>query len=135
MWSAAGNLALSHEKRLIKDLIDTYKEAGVTGRPVKNSSEPIVLKYGLGLVQILRLDEKNQVLTIRAWNRLVCVCVCVYINSNHKEKTTNYFSNYSVCICDTVYRCGLITCSAGMPATMVVLMRSEYLPRISGDLI
>lgn len=67
----AGNLALSHEKRLIKDLIDTYEEAGVTGRPVKNSSQPILLKYGLGLVQILRLDEKNQVLTIRAWNRLV----------------------------------------------------------------
>lgn len=66
-----GHLALSHEKRLIKDLIETYKEAGVTGRPVENSSEPIKLKYGLGLVQILRLDEKNQVLTIRAWNRLV----------------------------------------------------------------
>jgi len=70
-----GNLALSHEKRLIKDLIDTYKEAGVTGRPVKNSSEPISLKYGLGLVQILRLDEKNQVLTIRAWNRLVTTAI------------------------------------------------------------
>lgn len=67
----SGHLALSHEKRLIKDLIDTYKEAGVTGRPVQNSSEAIKLKYGLGLVQILRLDEKNQVLTIRAWNRLV----------------------------------------------------------------
>lgn len=72
LHSFAGDLALSHEKRLIKDLIDTYEKAGKTGRPVKNSSEAILLKYGLGLVQILRLDEKNQVLTIRAWNRLVC---------------------------------------------------------------
>lgn len=51
--------------------MDTYKEAGIVGRPVLNSSEAIIVGYGLALIQILNLDEKNQVLTISAWNRFV----------------------------------------------------------------
>ena len=66
-----GTIALSAEKKLIRDLVDTYKEAGIVGRPVLNSSDAIIVDYGLALVQILNLDEKNQVLTISAWNRFV----------------------------------------------------------------
>lgn len=67
----AGTLALSAEKRLIKDLVETYKQAGVIGRPVKNTSEAILVHFGLALIQILNLDEKNQVLTISTWSRYV----------------------------------------------------------------
>ncbi|XP_067928956.1 neuronal acetylcholine receptor subunit alpha-10-like isoform X2 [Watersipora subatra] len=61
--------ALSAEKRLIKDLIATYRQAGVIGRPVRNTSEPITISFGLALIQIMKLDEKNQVLTISTWSR------------------------------------------------------------------
>lgn len=53
---------MSAEKRLIKDLIDTYSQAGVVGRPVHNTSDAILVHFGLALIQILDLDEKNQVL-------------------------------------------------------------------------
>lgn len=62
---------MSAEKRLIKDLIETYRQAGVVGRPVKNTSDPIVVSFGLALIQIMKLDEKNQVLTISTWSRYV----------------------------------------------------------------
>lgn len=68
-----GSLALSAEKRLIKDLIEKYKQAGVVGRPVHNTSEAIVVEFGLALIQILNLDEKNQVLTISTWSRYVSI--------------------------------------------------------------
>lgn len=75
-----GSLALSAEKRLIKDLIDTYRLAGVVGRPVKNISQPVIVDFGLALIQIMKLDEKNQVLTISTWSRYVstfmCICIC-----------------------------------------------------------
>lgn len=74
-----GSVALSAEKRLIKDLVETYKQAGVVGRPVHNSTEVITVQFGLALIQILDLDEKNQVLTISAWNRFVSTDMTLYL--------------------------------------------------------
>ena len=80
----------------------------MTGRPVQNSSEAIKLKYGLGLVQILRLDEKNQVLTIRAWNRLVSnlavreLSHCVILAAYNCEPVT--FNNCVVIANNTIHR-------------------------------
>lgn len=62
---------MSAEKRLIKDLIDTYRQAGVIGRPVRNATDSILVSFGLALIQILNVDEKNQVLTISTWSRYV----------------------------------------------------------------
>ena len=73
MYFPAGTLALSAEKRLIKDLIDTYRQAGVIGRPVRNASDSILVSFGLALIQILNVDEKNQVLTISTWSRYVSI--------------------------------------------------------------
>ncbi|KYM78879.1 Acetylcholine receptor subunit alpha-type acr-16 [Atta colombica] len=39
-----------HEKRLLNDLLDTYN---VLERPVGNESEPLVLNFGLTLMQII----------------------------------------------------------------------------------
>lgn len=39
-----------HEKRLLTDLLDTYN---VLERPVGNESDPLVLSFGLTLMQII----------------------------------------------------------------------------------
>ncbi|CAH8627957.1 unnamed protein product [Schistosoma mattheei] len=58
---------LSDEKRLIKRLLNKYQAAGITGRPVKHTSEKVLVEMSLSLIQILDLDEKNQVLTTSVW--------------------------------------------------------------------
>jgi len=62
---------MSDEKRLIKHLLNNYETVGVVGRPVLNQSQTIRVNYGLALIQILDLDEKNQVLTTNVWSRYV----------------------------------------------------------------
>ena len=63
--------AMSDEKRLITHLLQNYEKVGVVGRPVYNTSDTVRVEYGLGLIQILDLDEKNQVLTTNVWCRYV----------------------------------------------------------------
>ena len=72
----ADGVALSEEKRLLKHLLDNYEKVGLVGRPVYNTSQTIDVQYGLALIQILDLDEKNQVLTTNCWNRYVSACCC-----------------------------------------------------------
>ena len=73
---------LSGEKRLIKHLLDGYERLGLVGRPVYNTSETMVVRYGLALIQILDLDEKNQVLTTNVWSRYVSTPVASVNLSN-----------------------------------------------------
>ena len=40
-------------------------------RPVANETEPVILKFGLTLQQIMDVDEKNQILTTNVWLNLV----------------------------------------------------------------
>ncbi|XP_025109822.1 acetylcholine receptor subunit alpha-like isoform X3 [Pomacea canaliculata] len=58
---------MSHEKRLIRDLIRDYKSLGIMGRPVKDQNDTITISYGLSLIQIMDLDERNQILTTNVW--------------------------------------------------------------------
>ena len=74
-------VALSDEKRLIKHLLDNYETVGKVGRPVYNTSQTISVKYGLALIQILDLDEKNQVLTTNCWSRYVSIYFNHYFGS------------------------------------------------------
>ena len=69
--SVADGVAMSDEKRLIKHLLDQYETVGRVGRPVFNTSQTIKVYYGLALIQLLDLDEKNQVLTTNVWSRYV----------------------------------------------------------------
>ena len=72
MWNTVADLvAVSDEKLLIKHLLRQYADVGVVGRPVLNHSDTIKVYYGLSLVQILDLDEKNQVLQTNVWSRYV----------------------------------------------------------------
>jgi len=67
---------MSDEKLLIKSLLDRYETMGIVGRPVYNSTQNIKVYYGLSLIQILDVDEKNQVLTTNVWSRYVS---CVFL--------------------------------------------------------
>lgn len=62
---------MSDEKRLIKYLLENYETIGVVGRPVYNTSETVIVQYGIGLIQILDLNEKDQILTTNVWCRYV----------------------------------------------------------------
>jgi Neurotransmitter-gated ion-channel ligand binding domain len=66
---------MSDEKLLIKFLLDQYEAVGVAGRPVINTSDTVRVDYGLALIQILDVDEKNQVLTTNVWNRYVRILI------------------------------------------------------------
>ncbi|XP_030762373.1 neuronal acetylcholine receptor subunit alpha-7-like isoform X3 [Sitophilus oryzae] len=62
-----GSLQGPHEKRLLTILLESYN---VLERPVANESEPLEVKFGLTLQQIIDVDEKNQILTTNAWLNL-----------------------------------------------------------------
>ncbi|XP_059142395.1 neuronal acetylcholine receptor subunit alpha-10-like isoform X2 [Physella acuta] len=62
-----GIVHMSHEKRLIRDLIGNYSERGKMGRPVAEQNDTITISYGMSLIQILDLDERNQILTTNVW--------------------------------------------------------------------
>ncbi|XP_073994256.1 neuronal acetylcholine receptor subunit alpha-7-like isoform X14 [Rhodnius prolixus] len=56
-----------HEKRLLHTLLDHYN---VLERPVANESDPLQLSFGLTLMQIIDVDEKNQIVTTNSWLNL-----------------------------------------------------------------
>ncbi|XP_064474752.1 neuronal acetylcholine receptor subunit alpha-10-like isoform X2 [Ornithodoros turicata] len=57
-------LIWNDEKRLLETLMRGYDNSV---RPVKNSSDPVIIRLGITLTQIFDLDEKNQVLTTNVW--------------------------------------------------------------------
>lgn len=75
-WTLVAAIALAasglvsggiHEKKLLNDLLDSYN---VLERPVGNESDPLVLSFGLTLMQIIDVDEKNQLLITNLWLKL-----------------------------------------------------------------
>ncbi|XP_076641331.1 nicotinic acetylcholine receptor alpha6 [Halictus rubicundus] len=62
-----GSLCGPHEKRLLNALLSTYN---TLERPVANESQPLEVKFGITLQQIIDVDEKNQILTTNAWLKL-----------------------------------------------------------------
>jgi len=59
--------SVSKEKALIKCLLEKYKNYTTVGRPVTNTSDMITVEFGLSLIQIMDVDEKNQVLETNVW--------------------------------------------------------------------
>lgn len=52
------------ERRLYDDLMKQYNRLG---RPVQNDSDVLTVQFGISLMQILDVDEKNQALTTNLW--------------------------------------------------------------------
>ncbi|KAH3862174.1 hypothetical protein DPMN_025140, partial [Dreissena polymorpha] len=64
-WAMYVNV--SKEKALIKCLLQRYENYTIVGRPVTNTSDLISVEFGLSLIQIMNVDEKNQVLETNVW--------------------------------------------------------------------
>ncbi|CAH1268275.1 CHRNA9 [Branchiostoma lanceolatum] len=60
--SASGEFA----RKLLTDLFKNYTSSI---RPVKNTSRPIDVTFGVALAQIIDMDERNQILTAYLWLR------------------------------------------------------------------
>lgn len=71
---------MSQEDRLIKHLIKKYEHRGLYGRPVLNFKDIIKVRFGIQLIQIMDLDERNQVLTINVWVTYVSIKISTLIN-------------------------------------------------------
>ena len=69
----------SREKQLVKDLLDRYEGQGKEGRPVVNTSDIVVVRFGLSLVQILDVDEKDQILKTNIWYQYVSTGLDVFL--------------------------------------------------------
>lgn len=67
------NTFASTEKQLIKALLDRYAQFGRIGRPVMKTDESIDVEFGMSLIQILDVDEKNQVLETNVWLTFVSI--------------------------------------------------------------
>ena len=58
-------------------------------RPVANETEPVILKFGLTLQQIMDVDEKNQILTTNVWLNLVSVLLFFFFDFLHFDRLLN----------------------------------------------
>uniref|UniRef100_A0A914GQE7 Uncharacterized protein n=1 Tax=Globodera rostochiensis TaxID=31243 RepID=A0A914GQE7_GLORO len=54
----------NYESQLYEDLLFTYNKIA---RPVRNSSDVLLIDVGASLIRIIDVDEKNQVLTTNLW--------------------------------------------------------------------
>ena len=61
---------MSDEKLLVRNLMKHYKSVGQIGRPVRNTSQPITVEFGLGLIK-MDIMEKENMMTMSAWTRYV----------------------------------------------------------------
>ncbi|XP_060581660.1 neuronal acetylcholine receptor subunit alpha-10-like isoform X2 [Ruditapes philippinarum] len=55
---------MTQEQRLLYRLMKSYDRAS---RPVFDAKQPVLIKLGISLTQVLDVDEKNQVLTTNVW--------------------------------------------------------------------
>lgn len=62
---------MSDEGRLISELLGRYRSHKTLTRPVINSNSTVLVSFGVSLIQILDLDEKNQMLTTLVWKEYV----------------------------------------------------------------
>ena len=65
------------EKRLITMLVENYRQNGVDGRPVVNTSTALTVTISFSLIQILQFNPTQQIITIVGWISLVRPCVCL----------------------------------------------------------
>ncbi|XP_037540302.1 neuronal acetylcholine receptor subunit alpha-2-like [Nematolebias whitei] len=52
------------EERLIQNLFANYNKLS---RPVKNTSDTVLVHFGLSIAQLIDVDEKNQMMTTNVW--------------------------------------------------------------------
>ena len=76
------------EKRLITMLVENYRQNGVDGRPVVNTSTALTVTISFSLIQILQFDPTEQIITLVGWVSLVCVSLFAVICANAFYRAT-----------------------------------------------
>ena len=64
---------LTEEDRLLRHLLRAYEHRSVYSRPVLNFNHKVTVMFGLQLIQIMELDERNQILTLNVWSHYVSI--------------------------------------------------------------
>ena len=60
---------LTHEKRLIRELLDNYPT--IYARPIRNISEPVTIEFGLTLTQLFDLGSTGQTMQTNTWKTFI----------------------------------------------------------------
>ncbi len=60
---------LTHEKRLIRHLLDNYPT--IYARPIRNISQPLVIQFGLTLTQLFDLGSTGQKMQTNTWKTFI----------------------------------------------------------------
>ena len=91
-----GYMETSMEKHLIRTLISEYEARGKQGRPIAAESDTLDVYYGLSLIQILDLDERNQVLSTNVWASYVSIRQKGKYQSCHfkTQLSFDYYTDY-----------------------------------------
>jgi hypothetical protein len=60
---------LTHEKRLIRDLLNNYPT--IYARPIRNISQPVIIHFGLTLTQLFDLGSTGQKMQTNTWKTFI----------------------------------------------------------------
>jgi hypothetical protein len=60
---------LTHEKRLIRDLLNNYPT--IYARPIRNISQPLIIHFGLTLTQLFDLGSTGQKMQTNTWKTFI----------------------------------------------------------------
>ena len=60
---------LTHEKRLIRDLLENYPT--IYARPIQNISQPMIIQFGLTLTQLFDLGSTGQTMQTNTWKTFI----------------------------------------------------------------
>lgn len=60
---------LTHEKRLIRDLLDNYPT--IYARPIQNITQPVIIQFGLTLTQLFDLGSTGQKMQTNTWKTFI----------------------------------------------------------------
>ncbi|XP_071106607.1 neuronal acetylcholine receptor subunit alpha-10-like isoform X1 [Haliotis cracherodii] len=61
--------SLSYEDQLVKEILHKYRVRGKYGRPVRRFNDTLKVAFGIQLIQIMDLNEKDQILTLNVWDQ------------------------------------------------------------------
>ncbi len=72
---------LTHEKRLIRDLLKNYPT--IYARPIRNVSQPLIIHFGLTLTQLFDLGSNGQSMQTNTWKTFIWQDMNLVWNPEH----------------------------------------------------
>ncbi|XP_053719332.1 neuronal acetylcholine receptor subunit alpha-2-like isoform X2 [Synchiropus splendidus] len=81
------------EDELFRRLFESYNKLS---RPVRNSSDVVIVKFGMSIAQLIDVDEKNQMMTTNVWMKQVTIFFGFQQESygDHLSNSNNAFQEW-----------------------------------------